>query len=272
MNDKNLIILTSIEKTKSLTKSADLLGLSQPSVSRTLKLIEQELGFKVFFRLAKKLELTKEGHIYLSAALKSLAILNEAKNKISQLHNSYIDEVSVGVHPVVGRVLIPEIDVYFEKSPLINLTYTFDNSRELIKDVLESKLDLAIVADAKPYPELIIIPLWKEYIGLYSANGRNKPTILYNSNMIFAQKILKRIEYECAREIKDYDFLADIIKKSSNSMGLLPSAIADSKASLKLIKYFKPDVNISLVYRSDKTRRKSLIETISIIKKYSRSQ
>jgi DNA-binding transcriptional LysR family regulator len=45
------------------TKSAKKLGITQPTLSHQIKILEQELGFLLFNRIGKKIELTKVGEI-----------------------------------------------------------------------------------------------------------------------------------------------------------------------------------------------------------------
>jgi DNA-binding transcriptional LysR family regulator len=45
------------------TKAAEKLGITQPTLSHQIKILEQELGFLLFNRIGKKIELTKVGEI-----------------------------------------------------------------------------------------------------------------------------------------------------------------------------------------------------------------
>lgn len=268
--DKNQSeLLFVLEKTQNITKAADELGKSQPAISKTLQNIERMVGFKIFLRLPRTIELTKEGKIYIQALRDALSIIDEARNTINKLNNSFVEEISIGVHPIIGKNLIPNIDLFFENYKEFKLIYCFDNSRKIIEEVLKNKLDLGIVADAKNYPDLVIKPLWKEYIGLYSFDGKPKSRLLYNPNMIFSNKIIKFINCHHIREISDYEYLASILSKSEKSMGLLPNSIGESGKKLKLINRLKSEISISLVYRSDKNKNKSFMKVIEVIRQKS---
>ena len=57
-----------VAKTLNFSKSAEVLHLSQPSISRIIHLLEQELGFDLFERNRNQVVLTKAGEIFYSHA------------------------------------------------------------------------------------------------------------------------------------------------------------------------------------------------------------
>lgn len=270
MDTDHIKVLLTLEKIGNITKAADELGVSQPYLSKFLKQIELKLGIKVFYRLPRSLKVTKEGEIYLRTFKNILGLLHNAMNEVDSLQNNLMEQISIGMHPLLGKFLIPRIERNMEEFPSIELQYIFKNSREVIQDVLESKIDFGIVADAKDYPELVIKPLWKEDIGLYSADGKVKEKIFFNPSMISSQKILNKLDCQKVRAIDDYNVLYSILKRS-NSMGLLPEPIAESEGKLKLIEMFRPSIGVFLVYRVDKKRSRSVSKVIGVIQGCSKS-
>ena len=191
--------------------------------------------------------------------------MDDASKEVARFRNNFIDQLNLSIHPIIGKFIIPKIEQELERFSGLHLDYHLKTSREATIDVLEGKSDLAIVADPQKYPELIIKPLWREYIGLYSHDGKAKEKILFNSQMIFANKTLSKIKYSQAKQIDDYPLIYSTLKRS-NYMGLLPNPIAEAEKKLKLIQQFKPAIDISLIYRSGGQRNKSLQCIISIIK------
>ena len=270
MDTDQIKVLIALEKIGNITKAADSLGVSQPYLSKSLRQIEERLGIKIFYRLPRSLKVTKEGEIYLKTFKDILNLLASAEKEVNSLQNDLLEEVIIGVHPILGKFLVSELEKEIEPFPSIELKYVFKNSRDIIQDVLDCKIDFGIVADAKDYPELIIKPLWKENIGLYSKDGELKNKILFNSNMIFNQKILNKLECKSQRSIDDYAILYSILIRT-NSMGLLPAPIADAEGKLVLIEAYKPPISVSLVYRADKKRTRSLSKVVKIIQECSKA-
>lgn len=266
MDFEKIDILMHIEKTGSLTQTADILGVSQPYLSRLLKECEFEMGTQLFLRLPKKLVPTKEGLLYLETFKDIKRLLSKTKENVHILQNNLIEEISLGVHPIIGEKLVPRIEEQISKNEKLSLIYSFRNSKDIVSDVLAGNLDCGVVADAKKYPELIIKNLWKEYVGLYSQNGKISQDILYNSNMIDHQKILNKIKYVRSKKIDDYSVLYSILK-NEKYMGLLPAPIVAAKGDLKLIKKYNDKINISLIYRYDRKRTRSFSFVTSLLSK-----
>ena len=61
MEIRHLEIFLEVSKLKSFSKAAESLHISQPTISRTVMELEEELGFQVFRRTNKEIRLTNEG-------------------------------------------------------------------------------------------------------------------------------------------------------------------------------------------------------------------
>ena len=72
MNVKHFEYLNIVSKEKSISKAAKLLEVSQPSLSQTIKKIEDELGLEIFDRSATPMKTTKAGDAVIRASKKIL--------------------------------------------------------------------------------------------------------------------------------------------------------------------------------------------------------
>ena len=85
MLDSKIITLLKLEKAGSYTKAAHELHLTQPAISRHIRLLEEELGIKIFQHGTKKLLPTHEGKILLRYAHRLMAISQKAVQAIEYL-------------------------------------------------------------------------------------------------------------------------------------------------------------------------------------------
>lgn len=265
MTKKQIEMILAIKEFENMTKAADSIGVAQPTLSRFLSNTEKNFKVKIFYRHAKRMLPTEEGEILLEAFKNILEQYRQADQKILSLRNEGLQELSFGVHQILGKLILPKLEKKLELNKGINLNYAFMNSRKVTEEVVNGNLDLGITADPLRYPDLVIKQLWKEYVGLYSEDGNIKETILYNSNMLYANKTLKKIDFQYKKKIDDYAIIYSILKRSTSTMGLLPNPIAESENKLNLIKKFQPSVNICLIYNSSKIKTKAIKETISLI-------
>lgn len=81
-----------------LTRAAERLHSSQPTVSAHIKALEEELGILLFTRVPKGMQLTNAGHLLKEKAMKMLDIANDIQNQARQLKSELTGVVSVGLN------------------------------------------------------------------------------------------------------------------------------------------------------------------------------
>ena len=80
MTDKRLQVFTVAARQLSFSKTAKIMGISQPAVSKHIALLEKELGGALFLRISQTLVLTKKGEQLLEIADKILALYQSIDN------------------------------------------------------------------------------------------------------------------------------------------------------------------------------------------------
>ncbi|HAX96285.1 MAG TPA: LysR family transcriptional regulator, partial [Prolixibacteraceae bacterium] len=71
----------------SISKAAEALYITQPAVSRSIRQLEQRLGYPLFFRTSRGVQLTQEGEILFHYMTQVFGFLTSAEKKIQQVHN-----------------------------------------------------------------------------------------------------------------------------------------------------------------------------------------
>ena len=84
MDLKQLNTFLMISKLQSFTKAADTLNYAQSSVTTQIKLLEEELGVKLFERIGKNISLTHDGKKLIPYAQQMLKLSTDIKNNISE--------------------------------------------------------------------------------------------------------------------------------------------------------------------------------------------
>lgn len=87
-----------IAKKGSLTRAAEDLFVSQPALSKTIKTLETELGFKLFTRNGKTLELNENGELYLKRIEHALSSIDDAQKEVQEINGSPVEVVSISVY------------------------------------------------------------------------------------------------------------------------------------------------------------------------------
>ncbi|MCD2338384.1 LysR family transcriptional regulator [Bacillus cereus] len=142
MKFKNLKTFQTVARKKNITAAARSLNYVQSNVTAHIKQIEEELNTVLFHRHARGISLTGDGQKFLG---KVDLILKE----FEELNNMFKDETSVGLLNI-GTVAIEQplpmiLARYYAKYPDVDITLKTDISDQLMRDVLNYKLDGAFV-------------------------------------------------------------------------------------------------------------------------------
>lgn len=147
----------------SLTKAAQHLYVSQPTLSVAIQKLEQEIGIILFDRSQKQFMLTTEGEIFfknITGILNRLQDTIGEMNEYKQLQKGYI---KVGVPPMIGSFLFPKVLAEFkQKYPHLQLNIFEDASFRLRQALEKGELDVGIVNLMNPSNLLSSLPLARQ--------------------------------------------------------------------------------------------------------------
>lgn len=136
---------------RSFSKTAEILGITQPSISYNIKKLEDALGAKLFER-GNTLLLTPEAEALLPYIEEAINCLKKGELKINDLINLKKGQISIGVPSHIGVFLLTDIMKEFNKEyPNIKIKVTCKPTKELFRLLNNSELD--IVIDCSPLDE-----------------------------------------------------------------------------------------------------------------------
>ena len=126
-------------------KAADRLNLSQPAVSTRISNLEQELRAPLFERGSGELVLTKQGTLLLSYAEQMLFVEEEIKQRVANPSEAE-GLFRIGAAETIAQAWLPDfLKEFSEQYPRVNVDLTVDISLNLREELLERKLDLALL-------------------------------------------------------------------------------------------------------------------------------
>src|SRR3954466_12733662 len=100
MDIHHLEYFSEVAKHLSFTKAASTLHVSQPSISKAIKSIEEELGVPLFYRSSKELKLTDAGKAVLVNAQRVLVAFGNLTSELSDIMEIKKGEIRVGIPPI----------------------------------------------------------------------------------------------------------------------------------------------------------------------------
>lgn len=148
---QQLRILKAVANEKSFTKAAEILYVSQPSLSKQIKVLENRLGIKLLNRESNKISLTEGGIIFLQYAERILALCEESCRALNDVKNGDRGNLTVGASQTIGTYLLPRVLALFAQNyPQITINVQVDSSRVISKKVVNREIDIAVIGGDVP--------------------------------------------------------------------------------------------------------------------------
>ncbi|GAB6085395.1 LysR family transcriptional regulator [Alkaliphilus crotonatoxidans] len=262
MEFRQLQYFRTVCQLNTITRAAEKLHVSQPSITNSIKNLEEELGVRLFDRSKKQLRLTPEGQFFLEHVE---GILNSMEDTLAEMQD-YKDlkkgTLKIGVPPMIGTFLFPKIFVSFKNCyPEIELVIVEEGSLTTTRMVENEELNLAI----------IILP--------ESANSLESLLLLKSEMLVCLNKYhplcekpqlsMEDIKDEPMIMLKEGFYHRKKIMDYFNSCGIKPNVILSSNQLETIKSVVSKGIGISLLLKEiiendDRVIGRSLKQTIHI--------
>jgi DNA-binding transcriptional LysR family regulator len=145
MDFRELEYVVAISQFQNYTKAAEHLYISQPSLSKYIKNLENKLNIKLFNRLGRKYVLTYAGERYVAKATKILDLKEQLDAELSDIYNLNKGRLRIAFPIMRGTYMLPYIIPKFNKKfPEVNLIVHESNSKVLEGMILDGLTDIAL--------------------------------------------------------------------------------------------------------------------------------
>ncbi|MGC4896265.1 LysR family transcriptional regulator [Micromonospora sp. DT31] len=135
-----------VAEVRHFTQAADLVGITQPSLSKQIHALETDLGAPLFERVRGNITLTAAGEVLLPLAKRILADVDTATREVQELVGLRRGRVRLGATPSLATSLAPPVLRRFRDAhPTVDLRVEEGGSQDLVRDLLRGGLDLALV-------------------------------------------------------------------------------------------------------------------------------
>ena len=152
-----------VAERRHFTRAARDLRIAQPSVSRAIRVLEEELGTPLFHRMKGNVALTAAGEVLLPWARRVLADVDGASLEVRELADLRRGRLAVGATPSLTITLLPPALAKFHAAfPGIHLVLHEAGSRDLVQELEQGVLDIALVILPLRHEVLETTPLLRE--------------------------------------------------------------------------------------------------------------
>ena len=153
MNDRQLRYAHAIWNERSFSRAAAKMGVSQPSLSEQIRLLEEELGFSLFYRNSRGVEPSANGLAFLEAAAGIVSGMSALKELARELKGKPGATVRIGINSGLSQALLPRVAGTLATSNVkTRWELVTATTRRVLRLVHQERLDLGIVFEGEVKP------------------------------------------------------------------------------------------------------------------------
>lgn len=151
-----------IAREETISKAAESLHITQPTLSRQMKGLEEQLGKQLFIRGNRKINLTEEGILLRQRAEEIISLVEKTESEIMHSDTTISGDIYIGSGETEGmRILAKVIDTCHKEYPKIKFHLYSGNSQDVVEKIENGLIDFGVLiepADISKY-DFIKIPV-----------------------------------------------------------------------------------------------------------------
>lgn len=172
MDLKQLEYFVRVAELGSFTRAAAALNVAQPALSRQVRLLEVELRQNLLVRNGRGANPTDAGKLLLDHGRGILHQVERAKEELGRVRGALAGRVAIGLPTSVAKVLtVPLTREFRQRLPDASLSISEGLSASMLEGLLTGRLDLVVLYNATPSPDIELTPLVEEDLYLIQAPG-----------------------------------------------------------------------------------------------------
>ena len=244
MDIRALRYFVELVREKSFTRASEKLFVTQPTISKMIRNMEEELGQPLLNREGHSFTLTDSGQVLFARGQLILAQMQQLEAELADLQSLQHGRLALGIPPMVGHVYADLIRAYRSRYPKVELSIVEYGGRRIEQAVLEGELDLAITMlptkeegvlsalELDCYPIQVALPdlpRWRGGSEIRLADLQEEPFLLYTQAFTLSERLEQACQQagfvpQVAARSSQWDFLTAMVR-SGMGVAFLPEPI-----------------------------------------------
>ena len=223
MDIRVLKYFVTVADEKGVTSAAKVLNITQPPLSNAIRVLEEEVGFPLFYRSGKTFSLTPEGRLLYQHARKMIADFDSINSMFADMKSESSYTLRIGTSRLPGLCLLPAVtERMMRANSHIHFSITEGKSWDLVKLMNEGELDFAFIQkpfDTEQFYSLNVESYFSSAAGMASMTlvGRHEFFEGYEDTV-------------CIRDLKDFPLIVhnyqkEIILEMCMKQGVRPRIV-----------------------------------------------
>lgn len=279
-----------VAKLGSLKKASETVYISQPSLTKSIKVLEDVIGSPLFTRLPRGMKLTKEGEILHSHCQKLFSSVQDMEQELAHPDDPLAGSLRIGTYDSISIYFWPKfLQKFLVKHKKLDIELSTGRSKEMQTKLESGELDLILIVDPKASQGIEVEILKKDRFRFYQSaknkkvykSIKNAPIIAMPTASAGIQSIkdlLHKSSFE-NRKVYSTSSLESAKELTINGIGigLLPEMVAKSSIENKKIVEIKLDDfpkngvgphTIGIAYHTYRKDSELIKELVKAIKSY----
>lgn len=162
MNLHHLRLFTAVVNHGGFTKAAESLHLSQPAISKSLNELERQLNLTLLDRTGRSIRLTDAGQALYARARELFGVEWAAEQELREIRGLKRGVLRIGASTTIATYMLPPyLGRFHLRHPGIRIRATSANTRTVLRMLLESRADVALVEGPVSHPQVEVHP-WQD--------------------------------------------------------------------------------------------------------------
>jgi DNA-binding transcriptional LysR family regulator len=156
MEIRQLKVFCAVVEKGSFSQAAEMLSLTQPTVSFQIASLEKELGTKLLDRSGREVTVTKVGEVLYQYSSRILRLTEEVRQAITEVQGLLKGELIMAASTIPGEHILPAILPKFrEEYPGIKIALMITDTRGVIRKVMENEVEIGAVGAKEKNEKLV---------------------------------------------------------------------------------------------------------------------
>ncbi|TDR82705.1 LysR family transcriptional regulator [Paludibacterium purpuratum] len=274
MDIRALRYFTEVVRQQSFTRAAEKLFVTQPTISKMMKQLEDELGMPLFIREGRGFRLTDAGQVTFERGQDVLSAMTRMKTELSDLVSLERGELMVGLPPMSGGAfLAPVVSAFRERYPNIELKVVEDGAVAIENSVRSGQLEIGaavLPVDSQVFeqfgfardPLCVVAPAGSPWQGRESvrlADVADWPIVFFPEDFTLSRRIRDGFArlgqpMRIAGRSAHWDFIVAMVN-AKLGIALLPQSVTDRLESwpFDVIRLDEEQIvwNLGLIWQKD---------------------
>lgn len=274
MDIPHLKYFVEVAKQKNFTRASETLHVSQPSISKMIKSLEEELNVTLLDRSERQVELTDAGKVVYDQAVKVLQTIEAIPSFVNDIVHVKKGTIKIGFMPTLGVMLFPSVLAGFKKSyPQIDMQMVEFSGKQLEQKVVQGEVDVGITALPICSDKFGTIPLSKEELivivdkehwlagkeSVLLSELKDEPFILFTEEYVLHDVVMKAclqagFEPHVVYKSSLWDIVGEMVT-AQFGISLVPKSVAnrfENRVSMVPVTSLPVDWKLALIYNKQK--------------------